>query len=313
MASNILDISLLNPVKFREKGYVNPLPYNFKYLDQWNFGQTIPDFYNKKKYYQPWQKNDIIYLQFLSNYSPLQLTLIDCNNQQVDSFAMTYIPTSIEGSGQKVYQASIALNGYQEGVYQLRLDAGSPVIETQESEWFQIKTLWANTIKFEYSNNENDFDVAFETLIKFGFRVHGGPTEFQPASDKTIFIDQVRNAKQLLSRSFYTYKLLIGDAGGVPDYMAQIVNEIFNCSDVFIDGHQFTATDGKMSRVGDFANPLAGWSMDIREADKRSSRRTVTDGNGNVASSVVYQLENKGFGAISGPAGSNVLQITKVN
>ncbi len=314
MASNINDRSLLNPLKFRKKGYVNPLPYNFKYLDEWNFYETIPDFFDKKRYFQPWQKNDIIYLQHLANYSPHNIRMIDCKGTRIDSFSMAYVPTSIEGIGEKAYQVAIAMNGYPEGAYKFELDSGNPIIETLETEWIYLKTKWNNTIKFLYYNDENDFDVAFETGIQFGFRIHGGMTEFQPGSDKVIFIDQIRNAKQLLSRSFYSYKLLLGDAGGIPDYMAQIVNEIFNCSHVEIDGHQFTATDGKMTRTGDFTNPLAGWSMEIREADKRSSRRTVTDGNGNVSSSVVYQIEgNRGFGPKTGPASSNVIQIIKLN
>jgi hypothetical protein len=315
MAQNILDISLLSPVKFRPKGYVNPAPYNFNFLDEHLFQETIPDFFEKKKYYQPWQKNDIIYIPFLSNYIPLQVTLVDCNGRYVDSFAATYVPTSIEGSGQKFYMVSMALNTYNEGVYQLLLDAGSPVIEQLESEWFQLKTKWNNTIKFQYKNNENDFDVPFEVPgLEFGFRIHGGLTKFQPGSDKTVFIDQTRNAVQLLSRSFYSYTLLIGDAGGVPDYMVQIVNEIFNCSNVLIDGKQFTAVDGKLSPVNDFRNPLSGWSMEVRDADKKSSRKFVTDGNGNVSSSVVYQIQTNpnGLGAITGPAGSNVLQITNI-
>jgi hypothetical protein len=314
MASNILDISILNPIKFREKGYVNPLPYNWNYQDDWNFEQTIPTFFEKKRYFQPWQKNDIIYLHFLSNYSPLQLTLYDCHGTQIDSFAMTYVSTSIEGSGQKAYEVSIALNGYAEGVYQLILTAGSPVIETLESEWFFIKALWPNSLKIEYKNNENDFDVAFETLIKFGFRILGGLTKFQPGADRTVFVDQTRNAVQLLGRSYYTYTLVIGDANGVPDWIIKRINEIFLCSTVTIDGRQFTANDGaKFAPVNDFGNPFTGWSIEIREADKRNSKQFVTDGNGNVSSSVVYQLENKGFGAMTGPAGSNVLQITNVD
>jgi hypothetical protein len=314
MAQNILDISSLNPIKFREKGYVNPLPYNTNFMDDWNFSQTIPSFFEKKTYYQPWQQNDIIYLQFLSNYTPLQLTLVDCNGTFVDAFAMSYVATSIEGSGQKVYEASIALNTYPEGVYQLILSAGSPVIETLESELFQIKTFWENSIKFEYKNAENDFDIAFETLIQFGLRVHGGLRKFQPGADRTVFIDQTRNATQLLGRSFYTYELVIGDANGIPDYMIKRISEMFLCSHILIDGKQFSANaNSKFAPINDWGNPFTGWTMEVQEADKKNSRKFITDGNGNVSSSVVYQVQAKGFGAKTGPAGTNVLQIQNVD
>lgn len=314
MASNILDISNLNPVKFRERGYTNPLPYNWHFQEDWNFAETIPSFFEKKKYYQPWQQNDIIYLQFLSNYSPLQINVWDCQGAKIDSFAMTYLATSIEGSGQKVYQASIALNTYPEGVYQFTVDCGSPVIETLESEWIQIKTLWENSLKIEYSNLENDFDIAFETGIKFGFRILGGLKAFQPNADRTVFIDQTRNAHQLLGRSFYTYQLVIGDANGIPDWMIRRMSEVFLCSTMTIDGKPFTANaNSKFTPINDFLNPFTGWSIEIQEADKKSSKKFITDGNGNVASSVVYQIEDKGFGGISTPSSSNVLKIQNVD
>jgi hypothetical protein len=313
MADNIVDIAVLAPMKFVKQGYANPLPYNTKYMEDWLYADTIPELYEKKPYLQPWQKNDIVPFQILSNYAPHQLELYDCEGNQVDTFVLTYKASSIEGTGQKVYEASIALNGYNEGVYQFRINSGDPVLETYLSEWFDLKVLHENTILLEYSHDENDHEIVFETGIVLRLRVHGELREFQPGADRIVFIDQRRRITQLSGESFETEKLIIGDSFGVPNYMIKKINDIYLCSQVLIDGKQYVGSEGaRFEAKREELYPMTGWAFDVRPADTGTKKRFVADGAQGSPTTLVWLVNQKGFGPISGPASSNVIQIEEI-
>jgi hypothetical protein len=315
MADNIVDIAVVAPIKFVKQGYTNPLPYNTKYMEDWLYEDTIPSQFENKSYLQPWQKNDIVYFQVLSNYAPHQLELYDCEGNQVVGgvFQLTYKPSSIEGTGQKVYEAAVALDDFNEGVYQFKILSGSPVLETYVSEWFSLKELHEETVLLEYTHDENDHDVIFETGIVFGFRVHGALWEYQPGADRTIFIDQPRNAVQLAGKSFSTEKLFIGDQYGVPNYMIEKINNIFLCSQVLIDGKQWVGNEGaRFEAKREELYPMAGWAFELRPAKSNTKKRFIADGNQGSPTTVTYNIEQKGFGPMTSPASSNIIQIEEI-
>lgn len=314
MADNIVDIAVISPMKFVKQGYANPLPYNTKFMEDWLYADTIPDLYENIPYLQPWQKNDIVYFQALSNYAPHQLELWNCDGNQVDTFALAYKPSSIEASGQKVYEAAVALNGYDEGVYQFKIFSGSPVLETYISEWFGLKEYHPQTILLEYSHDENDHEVVFETGIRFRLRVHGELREYQPGSDRIVFINQRRSITQLAGESFETEKLIIGDSFGVPNYMIKKINNIYLCSQVLHDGKQYVGNEGgRFEAKREELYPMTGWAWEVRPTDTGTKKRFVADGSQGNPSSVVFNIEQKGFGPISNPASSNILQIEEIN
>jgi hypothetical protein len=315
MAQNILDISILSPFQWTKEGYANPLPYNTKYRDDWQYPETIGNWYEKKPYMQPWQKNDILPFQVLSNYAPHQLELYDCEGNQVSGgiFQLTYKASSIEGTGQKAYEAFVALDDFEEGVYQFKIKSGSPVLETYVSNFFSIKELQEDTMLFEVTHDENDYDMVFETGIITRLRVYGEIREFQPGSDRTIFIDQPRNAVQLAGKSFSTEKLIIGDSFGVPDYMIEKINNLFLCSNVLIDGKQWVGNEGaRFEAKREELYPMSGWAFEIRPAKASTKKRFIADGNQGSPTTVTYNIEQKGYGPSSSPASSNIIQIEEL-
>lgn len=314
MADNIVDISILSPFQWTKEGYANPLPYNTKYRDDWQYPETIGGWYEKQPYYQPWQKNDIPPFQVLSNYAPHQLELYDCDGNQIDSFVLTYKSSSIEGTGQKVYEAFVALDDYNEGIYQFKLKSGSPVLETYVTNFFSLKALHENTVLFEVTHDENDYDMVFETGIAMKLRVYGEIREFQPGADRTVFIDQPRNIVQLSGKSFSTEKLIIGDSWGVPDIKIEKINNLFLCSKVLIDGKQWVGNEGaRFEAKREDLYPMSGWAFEIRAAKANTKKRFVADGNQGSPTTLVWLVEQKGFGQITGTASSNVLKIQEIN
>lgn len=313
MAENIVDISILSPFQWTKEGYSNPIPYNTKYRDDWQYPDTIGEFYERKDYLQPWESSDIPPFQILSNYAPHQLELYSCDGRQVDTFVLAYKASSIEVIGQKVYEAFVALNTYDEGVYQFKMKCGSPVLETYVTNWFELKTKHESTILFEVKHDENDYDMVFETGIVTKLRVYGEIREFQPGADRTVFIDQPRNIVQLSGKSFSTEKLIIGDSFGVPDYMIEKINNLFLCSEVLIDAKQWVGNEGaRFEAKREELYPMSGWAFEIRPAKSSTKKRFVADGTQGSPTSVVYNIQQKGFGTITGPASSNIIQIQEL-
>jgi hypothetical protein len=313
MADNILDISILSPFQWTKEGYANPAPYNLHYRDDWQYPDTNGQYYDSIPYLAPWEQVDIIPFQALSNYAPHQLELYDCQGNQVDTFVLAYELSSIEITGQKVYKANVALNGYDEGIYRFKIKAGSPVLETYVSNYFWLQQKHEDTYLFEVTHDENDFDTVFENGHICKLRIHGEIREFQPGSDRIVFVDQPRNMVQLSGKSFSTSKLIIGDSLGVPDFMIEKINNLFNCSKVLIDGKQWVGNEGaRFEASRESLYPMTGWAFEVRPANSSTKKRFVADGTQGSPSTVVYNISGKGFGPITGPASSNVIQIPEI-
>jgi hypothetical protein len=314
MAENIVDISILSPFQWTKEGFTNPVIYNTKYRDDWQYPDTIGSWYEQIGYLQPWELTDILQFQILSNYAPHQLELYDCEGTQIDVFTMSHIPTSIEGTGQKVYQSIVALNIYPEGVYQFKIKSGNPVLETYVSNFFSLKEKHENTMLFEVTHDENDHEVIFETGIVMKLRVYGEIRDFQPGADRVIFIDQPRNAVQLSGKSFSTEKLIVGDSFGVPDNIIEKINNLFLCSKVLIDSKQWVGNEGSRFEASrESLYPMSGWAFEIRPAIASTKKRFVADGNQGSPLTVVYSIQSKGFGPITTPGSSNVIQIENLD
>ena len=311
MADNIIRIPRLNPIKFRTQGFANPAGYNTKYFDEWNFDDTIRDFEQSVGHLQPWQKGDTIPLVFMSNYSPFTIQLQNCAGEVVDSFLMTQAPASTDISGLLAWVKLIPLSSYDEGVYRFVVLCGEPVVRTLESEWFQIKELHDNSYLLKYTHDENDFDIPFEIDITFQLRSLGGLSDFTPKTDRVVFIDQVRDAVQLDAKPYSLEKLYIGDGFGVPNWFIERINYIFLCSSVWIDGKQYTANEGAQvepNREKDF--PLAGWALEVRPSDVQQSKEFTDEaGEDGPITTLVYNIENRGFGDDGTDAADTNVQI----
>lgn len=315
MADNITDIAVISPIKFVKENLANPAKYNTKYPDDYIYQDTIPKYFYKKQYGQPWQTNDSFQLQILSNYSPHQLELYRVERGMEflqNTFVGTYKPTSIEISGVKAYEFTVSWAPFQPGTYRFRLRSGNPFIDTRVSEWICLKEKHAQSVLIEYWHDENDFETAFETGIKFCFRVQGGfiPAGYKPGFETVVFIDQPNNIKQLNVEAYDIDRLFIGDSFGVPNWVIKRFVHINKCRTVLYDGQQKVINQGaalEPTTVDEY--PLVGYAIDLRAALASEKKRFIADGTQGAPLSVVYNFEDIGFGAIQEEASSNLLQI----
>jgi hypothetical protein len=200
-------------------------------------------------------------------------------------------------------------------LYYLILTAGTSNNQTQMiSEPMWVDEAIDNSILFQYSNSFNDQDIIFETGIEFTFRVEGIDTDLLPGSKDTLFQDQRLNNVMLSSIPFREFKLKIGGQDGVADWVIDKVNRILSCDTWSANGSAFVKKDGSAWSPVSLDNyPLRGWSIDILEAETRSSKRGSNTGDPTQEIAVVYNIESNLFGDFSSDVSGNIIQITEID
>lgn len=308
MANNIIDISLLNPIRFVNLGGV------FKGFDNDWFTNLTPDFQDQVNYFQKWQTDDIIKLQFRSNFTPINIAVIDCSGVTISTHAATKKVTNLVDDALDTYETSIPLAGL-EGVYYLLLTAGTSTNQSQLiSEPLYIAETIEHSILLTYFNTENVQDVIFDTGIEFTFRVEGFVTALTPGFKDTLYQDQVLDNVLLNSIPFRQFKFMIGGEYGVPDWIIDKVNRILSCDTWDADGSEFVKKDGTQWTAVTLDNyPMSGWSIDVLEAKTLSSKRATNTGDPTQEIAIVYNIETKLFGTFNDLPDNNIAQITEID
>lgn len=274
MANTLFDIAKINPVMLYSETIQYPERFRSRFMDYFSFQNQIRDYEDPAYYAQKWMKEDVIQLQFLTDYTDVKLQVVG----EYDNVYKTVIPevvtSAIDPAPNAFMNASITLTDLPEGCYYLRaiLTAGVAV-KTYISEPFEVHDLVENSVLFHYYNDTNDFGVAFDTDIIYQLRVEGGLTNdgFKPVIKSKIYEDQNLNKVRLSATPSESYKLVIGGAEGVPNWVANKINRLFACSYVSVDGGQFVRLEGDMERKGEENYPMAGWSLTLAEADNSLS------------------------------------------
>lgn len=275
-------VSEYNPIKFYEYLY-NELPgRNTRFMDLVSVEDAILTFQDKVQWSQPWQQSDTINIQIQADTPGLRLCLVDCREVEIASAILTQRITNWKEPNLNTYEATLPLQFVEEGYYYLTIKDSVNIYVV--SDRIHVKEYWQNSIYLQYHHRKNKGDLAFDTEISFYIRVMSVLQDFQPGSDDTVYLDQYRNTTVLSSTPFRTYKMIIGDAFGVPDYIADKINRFFGLSHVFLDNIQFAKAEGsKMERNGDRKYPFAGWTIEIIEAVNKDATMFNVD------------LETKGF------------------
>src|ERR1044072_6530622 len=82
----------------------------------------------------------------------------------------------------------------------------------------------------------------------------------------------------------------------------------------YVNRMQYVGTTGSRfeATMEDFV-PMAGWRFEIREKDASTRKRFEADGLQGSPTTITYNIQNKGFGAISNPASQNIIQIENLS
>jgi hypothetical protein len=290
--TSFLNIPFLNPIKF----VPNTATPGKGFDDDWMYEQ-IKSFETKVNYYQKWQIGDSTPVQVESTILPSDLEIHDCTGLKK---SIPFVKTA-DGAdlGTNIYEAVVSLDDLPVNkIYYAYIKAtyGDVTFEAI-SEPIRLQTLWPGTLNFAYKNSVNNWGVAFTTGIEFNFRCEAGIMDFNPDADDSDYIDQIHNVEQLAGTPFRTFKLYIGDEKGVAPWVLDLLNRIFLCDHVEIEGMGYTKNSGakwEINRVKPW--PLYGGSLEIIPSINASGLQFMTDEDITAGLVVAYDIDTNFFG-----------------
>jgi hypothetical protein len=240
--------------------------YHFKGIYDDRFTARQERYSDKATYYQKWQTNDVINLQFITvGYGGLELQIFDCKTNQIAVVSSKVVPdTSLQAPYVK-QQFSIDLSDYNEGVYQFVLAVNGTFIAI--SEWQNFVNDLPDTLLIEYYHTTNKPDAYFKEW-RPNIRVEGFMTPLVPESSSTTYEDEPGDTEILSGTSWMRQKVLLGDGYGMPDYMAKKLNRILLLNRVFIEGIEYTKVgDAKLAPSEEITGyPMVYYTVDMRES-----------------------------------------------
>lgn len=290
--TSFLNIPFLNSIKF----VPNTENAGIHFDSDWAYNQ-IKSFEKKVYYYQKWAIDDQRPVYVESTIMPSDLEIHDCSGIK-KTIPFTKIADGID-IGTNVYSAVVNLHDLPVNkIYYAYIKAAYlDVLFEAISEPISLQTSWPNTLLFTYKNSVNDFGVAFTTGIEFNFRCEAGIMDFNPESDDTNYIDQIHDVEQLTGTPFRTFKLYIGDAKGVAPWALDLLNRIFVCDYVEIEGMQYAKNTGakwEVNRVKPW--PLYGGSLEIVPSNNVSGLQFFADSDISGGIVIAYDIDSNFFG-----------------
>lgn len=296
--SNYLNIPLIWPFKMVP---VSSDP-GVHFDDSWSHEQ-IKSFEMRQRYFQKWVKSETTPLIVEATYAPENLKLYRPDGTVIKEFGWTSIFAATE---YQIYKTEFDVSDVTDKrvfLYQ-KAEAG-----IYSKEWFsepiEIKTSWPGTLLFKYRNSYLSQGVAWtaESGLYMYFRCEAGLMNFVPKGDRTSFINQIRNTKQLSGYPYRNFKLWIGDVFGVPPYILDILNRIFCCDTVLITHKkgvmekQYELTQGAEWEINEIKGyPWMGAGIEITPSTNVESTSFNDQVTAAPALVVTYQIIARFFG-----------------
>lgn len=309
---NELFIPYLIPVKFVKMNPVQIPQYLSKFMDDYIFCQTIPNYNQQADYPQQWATVDSVRLQVVSNYGPLRLSLHTMNGDEVYSQDFETRQQDFFRPGYYIRQSETALSAFAPGMYYWQINVGDVDPWISEPQEFLEPEQLVNTKYIEYSNREMKGGVRFGSPYSPSIRVPAAVELTNLASRSTTYQDQPANEVMIKSTSYRVWKFTLGDAKGVPPWLLDKVGRILECSEVRIDGRYFTKpAESEWERnITDLVS-LAGWTVELRERYNMDGMFYQDDvlKSGRLVMAAV--IDTKGFGVSDN--GGDFLEILDIN
>lgn len=309
--ANQIEIPDLNPIEFYEMTPAEVPQYISKPYGKYPFlvQNRNRKWLNQVGYKQKWQTSDVTYLQFTSNFEPIQVDVIDCYNisritqNSLQIRANKYMP------GYYLYQNAISWATIPpDKTYWITITL--PDGKVWVSEPLEVKVRHDNTVYIEYRHSRYHGDVIFETGIKFAFRVEATIGFLKPGTVSTFYKDQKYNPYLLAAKKFRGWPFNIGGTRGCPDWVYDKIAGIWTCNDVTIDGISYARTsDEDFEFKTEERYLLRGAVMNIFEGINRGSKVAGVGIDPTKKLVVTFQLDGTVWGDISSQAGSNLVPI----
>lgn len=309
-------IPFINPVKFVKKGLTNSPKYYTKQFDDYLFADRILPWEQAEDYTQIWQKEDIISMQFESNFDPIIVKLLDRFGNAVFTLpAIAGLPNKFE-PGTFTFEIQMSLAGIPAtGCYFPEILAGSGSgIELYKGgkQFISREPFDFPNFLIEYWHDRYHEDVIFETGIHFQKRVPGHFGKLKPGTNNVATRDEYYNNTILSSRTFRQFPLYLCDEFGMPEDEIDNFNRIWTCRNVLVDGTPYGAVDGTFELQEIIGYPKLGVKMMVEPGINRRSKLFIqnTDTTQRIMSTVM--VDPKIFGDTSNQGSSNAVPVNNI-
>jgi hypothetical protein len=317
MADNLIYIPFANPVKFFDPDRATLDAYFTKHFDEFPFAERLYAWQSPEDYKQIWQTSDIIYLQFESTFDPIIVELLDqYGTAQITLPALIGLPNKYYPNT-FAFEVAMSLASVTTGCYRLQVTAGTG--EGQKvylSNWQYIsEEKIENSLLLKYKHSRFHEDIMFESGIEFQYRLMGHIGFMTPGRQDEAYKDQKLNPAILSSKTFRQFLLVFGDEFGLPDDVIDLLNRIWSCDTVTVDGKSFGITDGgrfELIEVDEGRYPKRGVRLTVEEGNNRNSSifAQTTDTTKKLQYGIV--VEAKVFGDLSNQGSSNTVPLITV-
>lgn len=308
MASQIY-IPFLNPVKFVELNRTQAAQYESRHMDDYLFADQLQAWQTKVGFRQKWTIHDAVNLQFESNFGGVQVQVVDCELNVFLTQNATQVRRNLQLDGFFIYQTTISWNGFTPGVYYILLTLGGTTQMISEPQ--QLYTSLPGSLLFEYTNSKFFGDIIFETGFSPSVRLDAAVLIPEaPGNLRSAYIDQQYNATTLKGLPHRSFNLVIEKDHGAPPWMADMMNWIFSCDNVSIDGKPYAVVDANIEgNQLDPQYPLRAYSIKVQEGINRSSKIVGVSVDPNKRLLITHVIDATIYHDIYADAGSNLITI----
>lgn len=301
MASNTLWATALNPCQHVDPNAVLDPKYHTYNRSKFLFVQQISRWIQTRNFWQPWQTSDTVNLQYITNgLSPLTATIYECGNPNaVATVDGTVISSPAVPSPYILYQVSIPLSAFSEGIYFLDIIAGAGGSTAElATEGLHVKVDWEDTILAEYTSSRNKQGAIFEgtgwaPMMRFWGLYDN---QFQQKYTGSVYVDQPQNIKILNAVPYEVTKLWVGMGYGHPDWQINKINRVLVLDGTTLDSEGFTFDQGaEWDEIRQDGAPMKFHSTTIRPTENLNGI-IVTANNGPEDSSMIVMIDALAMG-----------------
>ena len=232
----------------------------------------MTDFDAKVCYVQKYAVNEMMRVQFTGSAISYTAKYISQTGSETGLTVSKLYTDSV--SGDSIFEVYFSIG--VTGCYCLEISDGSK----EFTSCFRIagSEELENTILLTYSHRRNEYDTVFVntdgTRRYFNFRVEGGifPAGISQALDNTFFRDQRFTLHQTTAAAYEVSVLTVGNTKGVPQWVGNRINHIFNASNVIVDGKETKRSDGSTVETVELSKyyPLFVFKLNVEQTDEET-------------------------------------------
>ena len=229
MPNNSIMWGKASPVQFFSENEVLDPQINTYNRYKFPFIQQVANWINKNNYYQKWQNNDTISLQFITNgLSALVYNLYNCSGILVASnVTIPQVYSFGVAAPYLIFEIDIEINSYATGIYFLEILAGSGGSQAALlSEGLYIASSWPQTVLLKGISSFNTQNIFFDTGYAPQMRVEGIlGNMFKRKFKRYSYIDQVQDSKTTQAFPYDVCDFWQGLSDGQPFWVTQKVTD----------------------------------------------------------------------------------------